>query len=519
MNPFAHGLVVDWLQKRSLLSPHRVALIDAATGEEITYTQWNDRANQVANMLHHLGLSKGDRVAILATNCIEYLDLLFACQKTGIILQSLNWRLQPGELARLVEAVEPRLLVYTPDQAEKVRVITSQTRIARCLALGPGCIDQHQCWQDLIAHTATTAPRAVPLTMDDPWVLCYTGGTTGLPKAAILTHGTITWNSINTIASWGLTPDSRTFLNMPLFHTGGINVFTLPLVHVGGCSIVCKCFDVDQVFDLIEYGGVNIFFAVPTMFIVMQQHPRWHDSDFSQCQTVLSGGAPCPMPVFERFFEKGVAFKTGYGLTEAGPNNFALPDADVQRKAGSVGFPLFHVDVAIVNDAGQPCQPDELGELLLRGPHVISGYWNNPPDTAKAIRDGWLHTGDLARRDAEGYIFIVGRVKDMIISGGENIYPAEVESVMLGHDAVAEVALIGVPDTKWGEVGRAIVVLRPGMEVKAHELISYTRQHIAHYKVPRSIVFVSSIPKTGAGKVDKQSLQQQYGYEVVLTEQ
>jgi fatty-acyl-CoA synthase len=350
--------------------------------------------------------------------------------------------------------------------------------------------------------------------MDDPWVLCYTGGTTGLPKAATLTHGNITWNAINTVASWELTSQDVTFLNMPLFHTGGINVFTAPLVHAGGCSIVCQSFDPDQVFDLVRNRGVTIFFGVPTMFIVLQQHEQWEHMDFSMCKTVLSGGAPCPTPVFERFFAKGVPFKTGYGLTEAGPNNFWLPNEDAQRKMGAVGAPLFHVDVRIINSEGQPCEPEEVGELLIRGPHVVPGYWDDADATAKTIINGWLHTGDLARRDEEGSIYVVGRSKDMIISGGENIYPAVVESVMLGHAAVAEASLIGVPDTKWGEVGRAIVVRRPGMSLGAEELLDYMRSRMASFKVPKSVVFADMLPKTAAGKIDKRLLLQHYGGDV-----
>ena len=332
-------------------------------------------------------------------------------------------------------------------------------------------------------------------------MICYTGGTTGLPKGAILSHGNMTWNSINTVMSWGLDQDDVAILNSPLFHTGGLNVFTLPLIHAGGASILCAGFDADQVFDLIADGSVTLYFGVPTMFIVMQQHPRWPQADFSRLKLVISGGAPCPMPVFERFWEKGVDFKTGYGLTEAGPNTFWLPQADVRRKPGAVGFPLMHVDVQNVRPDGSRCAPGEPGELLIRGPHVTPGYWNNPAATAEAIRDGWLHTGDLAIRDDEGYYTIVGRLKDMIISGGENIYPAEVESVMYRHPAIKEAALIGVPDDKWGEVGRAVVVKEH--DLTEDELIDFLRGFLARYKVPKSVVFVDALPKTGAGKIDK----------------
>ncbi len=498
----------DWLARRAELSPGKVALVEATTGAEVTYREWNRRANRVTNAIAGLGLQKGDRVAVLATNCLEYLDVLFACQKGGYILQALNWRLTPHELKGLVEDAAPRLFVYGPDLAEKAQAVLEAVPVEHVVALGEPA-GPHRRWGDWLSGASDRPPAPVPRHMEDPWVLCYTGGTTGLPKGAILTQGTITWNAVNTVISWGLRPDDVALLNAPLFHTGGLNVFTTPLVHIGGTSIVARGFDVDQVFDLVQARRLTVFFGVPTMFIMLQQHPRWEQADFSGCRLIISGGAPCPMPVFERFFEKGVPFKTGYGLTEAGPNNFWLPDEDARHKPGSVGFPLFYVETRIVNEAGQECAPGEVGELLIRGPHVTPGYWNRPEATAEAIRDGWLHTGDLARRDEEGYTYIVGRRKDVIISGGENIYPAEVESVMLGHPAVAEAALVGVPDPKWGEVGRAFVALRPGASLTEEELIAYLRERLAAYKVPKSVVFVRELPKTGAGKVDKKALQRE----------
>jgi fatty-acyl-CoA synthase len=226
---------------------------------------------------------------------------------------------------------------------------------------------------------------------------------------------------------------------------------------------------------------------------------------------VISGGAPCPAPVYERFWERGIAFKSGYGLTEAGPNTFWLPDADVRRKPGSVGFPLSHVDLKIVDGQGRAVGADEVGELLIRGPHVCAGYWNRPEETAHAIQDGWLHTGDLARCDPEGYYFIVGRLKDVIISGGENIYPAEVESVLAAHPLVVEVALIGLPDVRWGEMPQAVVVPRPGARLEAEELLAFAGQRLARYKLPRSVILVEALPRTAAGKIDKERLKKEQG--------
>jgi fatty-acyl-CoA synthase len=313
------------------------------------------------------------------------------------------------------------------------------------------------------------------------------------------------------VVSWDLDSHDIAILNSPLFHTGGLNVFTAPLVEIGGTNILCKSFDVDQTYDLFRDKNVTLFFGVPTMFLMLQQHPRWAEADFSKLKLVMNGGAACPLPVFEKFWERGIDFKTGYGLTEAGPNTFILPKEDVRRKPGAVGFPLLHIDVKLVREDGSRCGPNEVGELLIRGPHVCAGYWNKPDETAKAIVDGWLHTGDLAVCDEEGYYTIKGRLKDMIISGGENVYPAEVESAMHDHPAVSAAALIGLPDPKWGEVGRAIVVLHTGKAISAEELTAYLRGRLASYKVPKSIVFVDALPLTGAGKIDKKALEIRYG--------
>jgi fatty-acyl-CoA synthase len=312
-------------------------------------------------------------------------------------------------------------------------------------------------------------PPEVILGWDDPWAICYTGGTTGFPKGALLTHRSITANSMNTVVSWGLTADDVAILQMPLFHTGGFNVFTAPLVHVGGTSIVCRSFDLDQTFDLIRDGRVTLLVGVPTMYVLMQQHPRWQEADFSRVRICGSGGASCPEPVIKRFRERGVELFTGYGLTEAGPNNFWMPPEERRGKPGAVGYPLFHVDIRIEGRDGSECGPDEVGELVIRGPHVCAGYWNRPEESSAAIStDGWLRTGDLARRDADGCHWIVGREKDMIKSGGENVYPAEVESSVRAPGSGG--AEIGIADDV-GEVDARRWYVR--CELTADELIVF----------------------------------------------
>jgi fatty-acyl-CoA synthase len=320
----------------------------------------------------------------------------------------------------------------------------------------------------------------------------------------------VTANSVNTIVSWGLRPDDVVPQYMPFFHTGGLNVLTTPLVHQGGTNIVCASFDIDQLFDQIEKLGVTFLFAVPTLFLMMIQHPRWESLDLSNVRLVMAGGGACPAVVCEAFWSKGVEFKSGYGLTEAGPNTFWLPTEHTKSKRGSVGRPLFHIDVKLVDESGDEVGPDEPGHLLIRGPHVFGGYWNQPEATAETIVDGWLHTGDLARRDPDGDHYIVGRLKDMIKSGGENIYPAEVEDVMHSHPSISEAALIPVPHPKWGEVGQAIIVPKLGASLTEADLRDWLRERMAHFKVPKSVVFVDALPKTAANKVNRQRLIEQY---------
>ena len=499
-------IVHDWLARRASLAPERTALIDALHGgRRISWREWNATAHQTALLLLDLDVNPGDRVTVLAHNGVETLDLLFACAKRGAVLQPLNWRLGVEELHGLLADVEPRAVFFGPQFRAQVDVLRSRL---------PGVVHWIPLSDPLPGERPFASREAltgvlpgIDVEPDSPWVLCSTGGSTGVPKSAVLTHGSLTVNAANTVVSWGLTQDDVALLNAPLFHTGGLNVFTLPLVYVGGASVVCRGFDVEQAFDLIDSGTVSVVFGVPTMFIEMQRHPRFDAVDFSRLKLLISGGAPCPAPVFERFFARGIPFRNGYGLTEAGPNNFFLPAHVVRSHAGFVGVPLFHVEARI--DGEQ--HPGDVGELLLRGPHLSAGYWRRPEETARAFADGWLHTGDLASRDAQGFFRIEGRHKDLIISGGENIHPAEVESVLAAHPDVAEVAVIGVADPKWGETPRALIVPRPGTEPDLTSLLAFCEGRLARYKQPRTLRLLPALPRTPAGKVDRRALTLSHG--------
>jgi fatty-acyl-CoA synthase len=495
--------VTDWLDKRAKLTPGRVALIDYASGSETTFAEWNERANRTANYLKSLGVVKGDRVAVYASNCVEYLDLFWAAPKIGAMLQNLNWRLTVHELRGIIESGAPKVLIYSENWRTQVEELSpSFTSVEHVVAMTtPGAGERSFTERDSMSAVLRDPPE---LTLDDPWGIYYTGGTTGLPKGAVITHGNVTWNSINTLSSWGINGIHKAALQLPFFHIGGPNIFMVPLVHAGGTTILCSGFDPDETFDLLENAGITHYVAVPTMFQMLQAHPGWDQADFSKLELVISGGAPCPLPVMEEFWRQGVDFKMGYGLTEASGNNFWLPPELVQEKIGSVGFPIFHIDMKIIRDDGTKCAANEAGELLIRGPHVVAGYWKNPQATADTIRDGWLHTGDVAKCDADGCYSILGRSKEMFISGGENVYPAEIESVLSAHPAVREAAVVGIPHPTWGEVGRAFVVVT--RDYDEHDLRNFLAERLARYKLPRSIVVLEALPLTAIGKLDKKGL-------------
>ena len=495
--------VTDWLDKRAKLTPDRVGLIDYASGLKITFADWNERANRTANYLRSLGVGKGDRVAVYASNRPEYLDLFWAAPKIGAMLQNLNWRLTVHELKGIIESGAPKVLIYSEDWRSQVEELKpSFTSVEYVLAMtNPAPGERDFAERDSMNADLLDVPA---LTLDDPWGIYYTGGTTGLPKGAVITHGNVTWNSVNTITSWGISANHKAALQLPFFHIGGPNIFMAPLVHTGGTTILCSGFDPDETFDLVEHSGITHYVAVPTMFQMLQAHPRWDQADFSKLELVISGGAPCPLPVMQKFWDRGIDFKMGYGLTEASGNNFWLPPEMVQEKIGSVGYPIFHIDMKIIRDDGSECDAGEAGELLIRGPHIIAGYWKNPAATAETIRDDWLYTGDVARRDVDGCYSILGRSKEMFISGGENVYPAEIESVLSAHPLVMEAAVVGVAHATWGEVGRAFVVVTEAYDEE--DLRAFLAERLARYKLPREIIVLDALPLTAIGKLDKKLL-------------
>jgi fatty-acyl-CoA synthase len=476
----------------------------------------NVRANRLANWLRAAGVGRGDRVAVLARDGVEHLDAFFACGKLGAIHTALNRRLHPRELAGIVAQTTPRALIFSDDVRDNVAALQG------LLAGGPHPIE---CYLHLDGpgvrgslhfETALESAEAAPVATDDleaedVAALIFTGGTTGLPKAAQVSHRMIAWNTLNTVIH-DVTHDD-VYLNVfPMFHTGGLFVYTLPQIIFGGVTILMPAFDPARVLELIARERVTIFGAVPTMYQMIAQAPNWAAADLSSLRFCTSGGAPLPVPLVEQYTrEKGIRFKQGFGMTEFGPGIFALAPEDAIRKAGSIGRPNFYVEARVVDEDNNFLGPDEEGELVLKGPSYCSGYFGDPEATAAAVdARGYFHTGDVARYDAEGYFTIVDRVKDMFISGGENVYPAEIERALYEHPAVLMCAVIGVPDARWGEAGRAYVVIKPGAAATADELLAFMAERLAKYKVPRSVAFHDSLPISAAGKILKRELREQY---------
>jgi fatty-acyl-CoA synthase len=347
-----------------------------------------------------------------------------------------------------------------------------------------------------------------PVGEDHPAFILYTSGTTGFPKGAIYSHKMLFWNSINTAMSLIINTESGTVNVMPPFHTGGWNVLTTPFLHHGAYTVLMRKFDPEQVLQLLQEERATLFMGVPTILKMMADAPGFEAAEFPDLHYLIVGGEPMPIPLIEKWDEKGVPVRQGYGMTEVGPNLFSLHQADAIRKKGSIGRPNFYVQTRIVDAQGQDVAPGTPGELWLKGPMVTPGYWQNEAATQKSITDGWFHTGDMVRADEGHYFFVVDRIKNMYISGGENVYPAEVERVLQAHPAVAEAAVIGVPDEKWGESGRAFVVLHAtGKSEEAETLRAHCKAHLAKFKVPRDIVFLDELPKNDTGKINRAALK------------
>ncbi|MFW9927836.1 MAG: long-chain fatty acid--CoA ligase [Candidatus Thorarchaeota archaeon] len=500
----------NWAEKRSELSPEKIAVIDFPNKKKYTYFQLNIRANQCANLLLKHNIKKGDRVAVLSKNRLELIDLFLATGKIGAILTPLNIRLSIRELEYLIQKTQPKILLYDHSCNEKAEDIKRKNSIENFVNFDKEDNTENS-YTFLLNSADKMFKRSWDISFKDPHLILFTGGTTGLPKGAVLSHKLIFWNSINTITSWGLYPNDIQPLLFPLFHTGGWNVLFVPFYHLGATTILMGDFNSEETLEVISKEKCSIVIGVPTIFQMIAESKNFNSTSFDSVRIFISGGAPCPLSIMEKYWKRGKDFKMGYGLTEVGPNNFYLPEHDIHRKPLSVGFPVFHCDMKLVDDDNNIVGVNEVGELCLRGPHVFSGYWNDHEETNKTIDpDGWIHTGDLARKDEEGFYYIIDRKKNMFISGGENIFPVEVEEALYSHPEVLEAIVFGVPDDKWGEVGVAAIATKTGREIPKEEILEFLQDKLARYKQPKHFIFYKELPKSAAGKILRRELKNEY---------
>jgi fatty-acyl-CoA synthase len=498
----------EWIFKRAVTYPEGPFLKEE---EERSFTnrEFNERVNRTAHALAAWGVGRGERIAVLMTNTSEFLEIFFACAKTGAIMAPLNFRLAVPELAYILRDCAPRVLVYSADFAGKVGELKAALpEPMRFFRHGGAEGDDPLLVETLAPFPAAEPVPASEVTLADPLFIMYTSGTTGDPKGAVLTHGNVLFGSINTVVGCGINRSYRSLVVAPLFHIGALGAAALPILYAGGSLVLKGFYNASEVIGLIARERINYMFAVPVMFQLLLKTDEWQTADFSHVHFFIAGGAPMPLPFIRKYQEdKGISFSQGYGMTET----FRLTSLDLDdsiRKAGSVGKEVLHVLLRIVDDQDRDVAPGESGEMIVKGPNVFSGYWNKPAETAESMRGGWFHTGDMGRRDEEGFISIVGRKVEMIISSGENIYPAEVERVIQALPEVREAAAVGMPDRKKGEVVAAFVMLQEGAELTEAALLAAMQGKIAPFKIPKKVVFVEDFPRNSTGKILKKELKE-----------
>jgi fatty-acyl-CoA synthase len=501
----------SWPERRLLISPDRDAIW--FEGTTTSHAGFAFRVRRVAAALAALGVVSGDRVTWTGGNHPSALETLYACGQLGAIWVPLNARLAAPEAEFVLTHSGASVVVHGRDHGELADALRDRLPAVRHWVAaeppsdgGSGCLP----YEELLAD-ADPEPRDEPVALDDPCLIMYTSGTTGRPKGAVLTHGNMTWNAVNQLLGFDLAQDERTLALAPLFHIGGLNGTVIPTLLRGGCAVLVRRFDPAETLAVIEGQRVNSFFAVPTMLDAMAREPGFPTRDLSALRTIGAAGAPLPLPTLRTWLDRGVTMQQAYGMTETAPGATVLDSADAERKVGSAGKPVFFTDVRVLRPDGSQADPGEVGEIVIQGPNVMAGYWNEPEQTAAVIRDGWYHSGDAGSVDDEGFLYVRDRYKDMIISGGENVYPAEVESALLELPEVLEAAVIGVPDPRWGEVGLAVVVPVPGTVPDPEALRSGLRARLAAFKVPTYVELADELPRTATGKVRKPDLRRRYG--------
>jgi fatty-acyl-CoA synthase len=492
-----HQAELDWLKRWNLYSPNAIAIVDGESEKQYSYSEFYRYANSTAAyLMNRFNVLPGDRIAVMATNELEYVVLFYATQRLGAILVPINYRLTQREVDHIISDCQPKVIIYQKEFEEIIKNFNSSKLL----------------FEEFKKNMALDEDTLVDFkgNSESPVMIIYTSGTTGSPKGAILTQKMLFWNSLNTTLRLNLSQADCTVSFLPFFHTGGWNVLTTPFIHRGAKSIFIKKFDADLILQLCEKHKATILFGVPTTMDMLYRCNSFAKVSLNTIRYAIVGGEPMPLNLIKTWHDKGIPIRQGYGLTEFGPNVFSLNEEDALRKMGSIGFPNFYIEADIRDDQDHSVGANEIGELVLKGPSMMQGYWNNTEATQEAIQNQWLKTGDLVKRDEEGYYYVVGRKKDMYKSGGENVYPAEIEQVLRKIKGVRDVAVIGVKDEKWGEVGKAFIVKdqsENGPEINETEILDFCLKNLAKFKIPKQIQFIESLPKGDSGKILKRQLR------------
>lgn len=495
----------EFLSKRSFLTPDREGLVCEKVRR--TYRELNERANRLANALKSLGVGYGDRVGLLALNEPEYYDLYFGLGKIGAILVPVNYRLAGPEIEFILTDCSAKVFIFGKEYREIVDSFRRNIPAQHLIAISDEPVEWAKSYQTLINGASDQEPE-INGGDDDTLTILYTSGTTGRPKGAELTHTYYYWNSVNLSCTLGLDIGTSTLIALPLFHIGALAAPPW-IVHTGGKAVLLRSLDPQRFLELLQEEKISGFGSVPALLDILKWVPNFEKYDWSSVRTILVYAAPVPVTLIQEYAAVGIQVRQLYGLTE-GNTATVLDPENALSKVGSCGKPFFHAEIRVVDDEGRDVGPEVKGEVILRAPNIMKGYWNRPKETAATIKDGWLYTGDIGKMDQEGFLYILDRKKDMIISGGENIYPAEVEDALLHHPKIADVAIIGYPHEKWGEAVKAIVVLKPGENLTDAELIEWCQGKIGRFKIPKEVVFIDSIPRTPTGKILKRVLREQF---------
>jgi fatty-acyl-CoA synthase len=504
--------VGNWIRQWSTIRPNATAII--SDDVPFTYLELDKRINRLARFLLSAGIRKGDRVATLLHNRKEYIEIFFALSKLGAIIVPLNWRLTVSEIEFILRDSGTKMVFFEPEFTQSIDALRAQGAVNTCIeCIGPRASAGTEIppwaveYEGSIGSQMDTEPAIKEQVGDaDPHIIMYTSGTTGQPKGAVLSHRKTFFNVLNSDMFFDLTTKDIMIIARPMFHSGGLIVESAPVLYKGGTIVVKRRFSPIEILETVQRYKVTLLELPATVyqFILNQCHIENYDLRSIRC--CFTGGERVPVHLLKELAERGIVVSQIYGLTEAS-TLFWLPTEEAREKMGSVGHPIFHGKVKIVDKEGNSVKPGQTGEVTVKGPIVMSGYWGRPDLTNEVIKDGWLHTGDLARTDDEGFVFIMDRSKDMFISGGENVYPAEIEKVLLSHPEIADAAVVGVDDDKWGEVGKAFVVVKDNGTMAEESITAFLTEHLAKYKIPKYIEFMDELPKTASGKIQKYLLK------------